>query len=35
MRDRQANEPVAVRLDIECDTRMFRIVVRRPAASPM
>ena len=26
MRDRQANQPAAVRLDIECDTRMFRIV---------
>src|SRR6185437_70820 len=27
MRDRQANEPVAVWLDIESDTRMFRIVL--------
>src|SRR5215210_2437897 len=32
MRDRQSNEPVAVRLDIEGHTRMFRLVcgVRGP-----
>jgi len=34
VRDRQANEPVAVWLDIESDTRMFSNRPRRPWVSP-